>query len=305
MLIGIIGFSIFIAVQPNTYRFSQSKVIKAPLSLIYTKATNSDVFKSLLEEDLELSVESVEVLDTKKNDTIKQLVNLSAPYKISPYTNWTFEKNNAQTKVTITMEGQQDFTTKFLAFFKGTIASKIEPSLEYILEKTDSALQTEMNRYSITIKGITEHGGGFYLYNTASSKLSNFEDKKNSMLSQVGGYALANNISIAGKLFVIYHNIDDDNDTVMFSCAIPTNSKITASDDDILTGKLEPFKAVKTVLNGDTKNIEEAWNKTMKYLAENNLETTEDATRLEIYVVEQSLKPNPADWITELFIAIK
>jgi effector-binding domain-containing protein len=59
------------------------------------------------------------------------------------------------------------------------------------------------------------------------------------------------------------------------------------------------------VLNGDYENLKEAWDKTMAYVTENNLELIENGPMIEIYLTEPSTTVNPADWITEIFIAIK
>jgi effector-binding domain-containing protein len=135
--------------------------------------------------------------------------------------------------------------------------------------------------------------------------MSDFKEKMQEMLPKVGAYALTNNITMAGKPFVIYHKWDPENNAVMFSCCIPTTSKIMATDADIITGQLEPFKAVKTVLKGNYENLQEAWDKTMTYIPEHNLELTETGPMLEVYLTDPMTTPNPADWVTEIFIAIK
>ena len=121
----------------------------------------------------------------------------------------------------------------------------------------DEVITEDMKRYSIKVEGLTEHSGGFYLYNTTSCKMTDFKQKMQEMLPKVGGYAISNNIRMAGAPFVIYHKWDEANDAVMFSCAIPTSSKITTTESEILTGQLQPFKTVKTILYGDYENLKE------------------------------------------------
>ena len=70
-------------------------------------------------------------------------------------------------------------------------------------------------------------------------------------MPKIGAYAMTNNITMAGKPFVIYHKWDTENNTVMFSCCIPTSSRVITTESDVLTGQLDPFKAVKTVLKGN------------------------------------------------------
>ena len=111
---------------------------------------------------------------------------------------------------------------------------------------------------------------------------------------------------MAGAPYVNYHKWDEENNAVMFSCGVPTVEKvITDSGSDILTGQLQPFKAVKTTLKGDYKNSKEAWEITMAYIIENNLEQVESGPALESYLTLPENTPNPADYITEIYIAVK
>jgi len=125
------------------------------------------------------------------------------------------------------------------------------------------------------------------------------------MLPKVGAYAITHNITMAGPPFVLYHKWDEENDAVIFSCAVPTNSKIVSDDPDILTGKLESFRTVKTVLKGNYSNLKEAWETTMTYIADNNLEMVDCGSMLETYITDPMYELNPSKWITEIYIEIK
>jgi len=135
--------------------------------------------------------------------------------------------------------------------------------------------------------------------------MEDFKTKMQEMMPKIGAYAIANNVTMAGKPYVIYHKWDIENNTVMFSCCIPTTSKITTSDPEILTGQIEPFKAVKTTLKGNYENLQEAWNKAMAYIAQNNLVQPENGMAIESYVVSEHSTPNPANWVTEIYLEIE
>ena len=220
---------------------------------------------------------------------------------------WTFSPNeDGSTTVNRNISGKNlPFGFKSYTTLMGGMEKLIGPNFERDLELLDDDIKKDMKRYSITIDGITEHSGGFYLYNTTSAKMSNFEEKMQEMLPKVGGYAISNNIRMAGAPFIIYHKWDEANDAVMFSCAVPTISKITTNTSEVLTGQLESFKAIKTILNGDYKNLKEAWEKSMTYIDDNNLQIIENGPMLEVYLTDPTSQPNPADWITEIYIAIK
>jgi effector-binding domain-containing protein len=43
----------------------------------------------------------------------------------------------------------------------------------------------------------------------------------------------------------------------------------------------------------------------MKYIADNNLEMIEGGYMLETYLTDPMSKPNPAEWVTEIYVAVK
>jgi effector-binding domain-containing protein len=328
ILMLIIGLAIYIAVQPNSFEVERTRTIKAPAAVIYENIidlknweawsswaeSNPDMTFTLSEQTKgiggsyswkdEDGVGVMTTIDAKPFTSISQEMQF-AEYPKSDV-NWTLKSNDdSTTEVTWSISGKDlPFGFKAFALFTGGMEEQIGPNYERSLEKLDSIVVADMKKYSITIEGITQHSGGFYLYNTTSTKFSDFQEQMQSMMAEVGAYAITNNITMAGKPFVIYHKWDTDNDTVMFSCGIPTSSKIITSEANILTGQLEPFKTVKTVLKGDYKYLTEAWDKTMTYVTTNNLEQVETGPMLESYVTDPNNYPNPADWITEIYIAI-
>ena len=152
---------------------------------------------------------------------------------------------------------------------------------------------------------ITEHSGGFYLYNTVSCKIPDMDKHIPQMMPKLGDYAMKNNIKIAGAPFTYYHKWDEANNTVMFSCCVPTTTKINSDNPEILTGQLKPFKALKTTLKGNYDNLKEAWETAMQHVEKNGLITDEQGPMLEAYANDPMQHPNPADWLTEIYIALK
>ena len=110
---------------------------------------------------------------------------------------------------------------------------------------------------------------------------------------------------MAGAPFVNYHKWDEANNAVIFSCCVPTTEKVISDEPDILTGQLKPFKAIKTTLKGDYENLKEAWDTAMKYIPENGFEIQEGGPTIETYLTDPMSTPNPADWITDIYIAVK
>ncbi|MEH6536380.1 MAG: SRPBCC family protein [Psychroserpens sp.] len=329
LLILFIGIAIYIAVQPNSFEVTRTKTINAPASVVYENVIdfkNWEAWSSWVEakpqtkitlpeqtrgingfyswED-EDGVGTMKTVDTKVNEIIVQEMQFAEFPKSD--VKWNLKPNGTnKTDVTWTISGKElPFGFKAFSAFMGGMEKQIGPHFERGLEKLDSVLVVDMKKYSVTIEDITEHSGGFYLYNTTSCKMEDFKTKMQEMMPKIGDYAITNNVTMAGKPFVIYHKWDTENNTVMFSCCIPTTSKIITTDPEVLTGQLEPFKAVKTILKGDYDNLQEAWNKTMAYITTNNLVQPETGMAIESYVTSEHSTPNPANWVTEIYLEVE
>ena len=329
LLIVIIGFCIYVAVQPNSFEVKRTRTIKAPATVLFTHVSdfkNWEAWSPWVEANPETVITlsdktegiggsyswkdddgfgTMTTVSTASNKYIDQEMQFEDYSKSD--VNWAFEPNkDGSTDVTWKISGKDlPFDFKFFTILMGGMEKQIGPYFERGLEKLDAVIQEEMKRYSITVDGVTQHSGGFYLYNTTSCKFSNFKEKMQEQFPKIGAYALTNNIIMAGKPFVIFHKWDEVNDAIIFSCAIPTNSRMTSTEPDILTGQLPSFKAVKTILRGDYENLKEAWEKTTAYIEKNNLSSIESGPKLEVYLTDPQEKPNPADWITEIFIAVE
>jgi effector-binding domain-containing protein len=331
LLIAIIGFSIYIAVQPNEFSVTRVRTIKAPASVIYNNVIdfkNWEAWSSWVEANPETKITlpentsgvegsytwededgigTMKTLETTVNTSINQQMQFDdfPPSDIA----WNFKPNeDGTTEVTWNIFGK-DLPFGFKAFttLMGGMEKQIGPHFERGLEKLDSIVVESMKVYAINVKGVTQHSGGFYLYNTTSCKISDLANKMQEMLPKVGNYASANNVSMAGAPFVYYHKWDEANDAVMFSSCVPTtNQVITDTDSGILTGQLQPFKAVATTLTGNYDNLKEAWDSTFKFIQNNNLEFTENNDpMLEVYLTDPMDSPNPANWVTEIYVAVK
>ena len=329
ILILIIGLSIYIAVQPNSFEVTRTKTMQAPAAVVYDEVIdfkNWETWSSWAESDPDMvitlsdqtkglngsyswedkdGIGTMKTTDATPNSSIQQEMQFADFPKSD--VSWNLKPNDdGSTDVTWTISGKElPFGFKAFAFLSGGMEKQIGPHYERSLEKLDSIIAADMKIFDVKVDGVTTHSGGFYLYNTTSCKMDDFKTKMQEMLPKVGAYAIANNISMAGKPFVSYHKWDVPNNAVMFSCCVPITSQITTTESDILTGQLPPFKAVKTTLKGNYENLKAAWDATMAYIPENNFEFAEAGPMLEVYLTDPTSTPNPKNWVTEIYIAIK
>ncbi|PKG51500.1 SRPBCC family protein [Olleya sp. 1-3] len=328
LLIAIIAIAIYVAVQPNDYTVTRSKTIQAPASLIYNEVIdfkNWEDWNAWIEEKPEMTITYPEqtkgidgayswtdngetgtmtTTDNNPNKSITQVMQFG-DYPSSNVI-WNFKPNpDGSTAVKWTISGKDlPFGFKAYSAFSGGMDKQIGPYYERSLDLLDRKVTESMKQHSITINGVTEHGGGFYVYTTTSSKMETFKGKMEQMFPKLKQYFKDNNITPSGAPFVIYHKWDLENNAVMFSCAMPTADRIITSQDDILTGQLEPFSALKTTLKGNYSHLEKAWNTAMSYQTDNNLVADKTGVTLEVYVTDPTNTPNPSDWITEIYLPI-
>lgn len=330
LLIAIIGTSIYISVQPNTYEVTRTRTINAPTEVIYNTVIDfknwadwsawveknpdmkiilskqtSGVGGSYSWEDKD-GIGTMKTTETIPNALIIQKMQF-ADFPASEV-KWTFKVNkNGTTDVIWTITGKDlPFGFKAYTIFSGGMDKQIGPYFERSLEKLEYSILEAMKTYSITVNGVTNHSGGYYIYNTTSCKISELENKIQEMQSELLNYTTKNNITMAGVPFVNYHTWDDEHNAVIFSCGIPTIEQvITAEGDPIITGKFESFKAIKTTLKGNYSHLSNAWTTTKNYIPKNGFEISESGPMLETYINSSKNTPNPANLITEIYIAIK
>ncbi|WP_298497154.1 GyrI-like domain-containing protein [uncultured Algibacter sp.] len=329
ILIAIIGLAIYIAVQPNEFEVSRTRAIKAPASVIYNNVIdfkNWEAWSSWVEADPDMKItlpeqtsgiggsytwQDKDGVGTMKN--IETVTNKSITQQMqfadfpSSDVSWDFTPNeDGITNVTWTISGKDlPFGFKAFATFMGGMEKQIAPHYERSLEKLDSIVQESMKVYTININGETEYGGGFYMYKTTSATSANISQIIGKQFGEIMTYMAKNNIISNGMPFTIYNEMNAENESVIMSNAIPVRDRINVNNaSEILCGYTPKTKVIKTTLKGNYTNLSEAWEATMDYLTKNNLEQS-NLKPFEIYTNDPGKFPNPADWITEIYIPIK
>ena len=79
---------------------------------------------------------------------------------------------------------------------------------------------------------------------------------------------------------------------------------ITPEGSPVVCGFMEPVSAVKISLKGNYEHLPESYAKGRQYIADNALLIDPNGKMFEVYASNPQEVPNPADWLTEVYIPI-
>ena len=247
----------------------------------------------------------METVDVEKPNRINQVVYFKTPFgEMKSDILWIMDKVDEGTNVTWEMKGEMDFFYRFMT--KG-MEKQMGPMLERGLELLGKNIEDELKIYSIQTDGVIDYSGGFYLYNTTSSRIEEIGAKYPGMLSKIDAFIKENSIRTTGAPFTLYHKYDELNGTAMYSVCYPVSERInTPTDTDILSGFMESGKYYKTILKGSYMNSKEAWTKANAAVEDlSEYQNKENGEPFELYVNSPIETPSPADLITEFYIPVE
>jgi len=328
LLIVIIGSCTYIAVQPNSYDVKRTRTINAPAAVLFGNINdykNWEAWSPWVEKEPDLQFTypeqtsgvggsyswigkdgagNMKTLAVSPYDSISQEMQFDDFPSSNVY--WKFEKADNGTSVIWGMKSDSTpFMLKFYALISGGMDNMVGPDFERGLQKLDSVTVKSMQIYNVTVKGITEHGGGFYLYKTINATNSNMSQVMGQQFGSIGMFMAKNNIVMNGMPFTIYHEMDMSNGSVIMSNAMPVKEKVVITgDSDVLCGYMPKQKVLKTTLKGNYTHLGKAWEVAMQHITDNSLEQSEGKP-FEIYTNDSGDFPNPSDWVTEIYIPLK
>jgi effector-binding domain-containing protein len=245
----------------------------------------------------------MKTLKVQKAERLDQEMVFETPFgDMASEVYWILNKKERGTALTWGIKGELPFFSRFMA---SGMTEQLGPMQERGLELFDKNLQKKLAVYLIDSVGVVDYSGGFYLYVSTSSKISEISNKSKSMMDHIEDFVQKNKIRTTGSPFTLYHKFDQENGTTMFSVGYPIAERIISQDSDILTGYMERGTYFKTILTGAYTNSQEAWEKAM-FDAENLKEhrVVESGEPFEIYVNNTDNTPNPAQLVTEIYIPV-
>ncbi|OAD92138.1 AraC family transcriptional regulator [Aequorivita soesokkakensis] len=330
ILLIIIGSAIYFGTKEGTYDIQDSMVIQAPPEVVFNKVND---FKSWekwgpwkkedstmtftyaektagegasysWDGDMSGSMTTTKVIPNKE---IQQDLTLDTPGgERHPKVYWTFEEVEGGTKVTWGMKGEHTLIDKAYYSLSGMdFDAEMHKMYKSGLEGIATEVAEDMKQYSINVDGVTQYGGGYYMYTTSVAKLDELDEKMKPMMDVVMGFIAKNSLNMAGKPFTIYNEIDNANGTVIFSTGVPVKEQvITPEGSPVVCGFMEPVSAVKISLKGNYDHLPEAYTKGRQYIEKNGHQIDPNGKMFEVYMTDPETTPNPAAWLTEVYIPI-
>ncbi|MDI6051075.1 SRPBCC family protein [Flavobacterium sp. XS2P24] len=327
LLLSFVALSIFVATQKGDFTVERSQIINSPKSTVFNFVNdyrNWEDFSSWIVEDPEMQItypkktigpgasfswEGKEgngdmlTLFVKENDSISQKMNYDGT---SSSVFWSFKDTIGGTKVTWKTTGKMSFTMKVYTAFNGGINKIIGKTYEKSLANLDKTLDFEINTYAVKVNGLVKKLGTFYLRQTFTSEISKVIKNAQIVFPKMITFCEQNNIELNGKPFIIYHTYDPVKGLTKLSFCVPIKTQIlTSSGSDILTGKLEPFEAIKTTLTGDYSHTKKALDKAKTHINTNRIVLDPTFSHLENFTISKTEIKNPSKWVTEIYYPIK
>lgn len=332
LLIFIIGASIYIATKDGDFQIEQEQMLAAPQQVVFNEVNNLTTWErwepwSQQTNDMivnygektsgegasyswkseEMGEGEITITNVKPYTSIDQKIKFITPFGDSEsQVYWEFEKQGDSTLVTWGMKGKQSFMEKAaFAFQDESLSDMMLPMFKQGLDNLQESISKKMEIYSVNVQGITQHGGGYYMYITTASKISQVSDRMENMIDQVSTYMQENSIEQVGTPFVLYNQWNEEQNTAIYSAGYFTPSEVvTPAQSKVLNGYMPKQRALKTTLKGDYKNLKEAWDSSYAYLEKNSLEASNAAQPFEVYVTGPNDSANPADWVTHIYIPL-
>lgn len=332
ILIIFIAGSIYIATKQGDYHFEESQLIEAPVELVFNEVNNYENWNNWSpwssEDNIILSYTqntsgqdagfswksedlgdgSIKTIEAIPYSSINQQLELETSVThVIGNVYWKFEESKNGTLVTWGMKGDYNFKEKLAFTLQGEdLEDKFRKKMDATLGKLEANISDKMEAYSINVDGVTQHGGGFYMYATTATKINEVKERAANMIEQVKLYMKNNNISINGKAFVVYNQRNERSGTSIFSAAVPTpNLIVTPGGSPVLNGYLPPQRVVKTTLRGNYKNTPEAWEAAYQYINKNGMSIAPNGEPFEVFITNPMEVENPAQWVTEIYIPVE
>jgi len=326
ILVILVGAAIFIAVQPSQFQVSRSIVIKAPAATIFNylndfktgKEWNTWIMKdpkmvfyfsentigenaSYRWESKKSGNGSLKNIKVVKNTSISQQMTFGKSTSDVEFNFIPLENN--ETEVIWKIQGNLDFFFKAYSLIYGGMDKMIGKEYEESLKNIKTNINKKINAFSFEYQGITEHGGGFYLYlPIKSNSIEEFSAFWKEGFDNLKQFATRKNITIIGSPFTIFDSINENE--INGKVALPIGERVYPKSILPIKCNYQPKQTVlKAVHTGSYELLQNSWSQLNNYIISQNLKVKNFS--FEVYKVYFEITEDPTRWKTDLYIPIQ
>ena len=335
ILIVVIAGAVYFGAKDGKFDISASRSMQVPTAVLFEEVNNYQTWHEWgpwIDLDPEIQIQlkdslvgvgagyswesdhpdveegSIVTTNTILNQSIEQDISFAHMFGSSThqmYWSFTPDKSGLTTTVNWGIKGELSLLEKVMAAFSTNSKTPTKELYEAGLKKLEQTTKISLEQFTVSFDGISEYGGGYYMYVTAATTQAGLSAKMAPMMGKVATYMQTNKIAHSGMPFAIYNQVDAAAGTMIFSTAIPVKERIiTTAETEVLCGYMPPLTAVKTTLKGNYNNLDKAYERALQYIQEKGLIVSEEHPMFEIYVNDPGNVPNPSNWETAVYIPI-
>ena len=218
---------------------------------------------------------------------------------------WQLRDSAGGSKITLRNQGKMGFWPKVQATLQGGPAHVVRERQIETLTELGQAINRDINRYKIKIDGMVTKPGTHYLGFEITSTLENAPKNTRLLMARLTQFFGRNKIPMAGKPFVLYEYWDEKKGTAKFRvCGPVLGEAYVWEGSDMVSGKYESFRALRTTLTGDRSHLRKAWDATFAKMESAKLIPLDGPPYLEVYQSGKMQQKSPSLWVTEIYVPV-
>lgn len=328
VIVILVGVALaYIAFMDGNYRVERSREIKAPAALVYHTVNTYKTWgewspwlgmdpnavitydgpdqgvgsKYHWKGNEDVGEGQMETVFAAVNDSLAQKIYFMAPFESESDIYWSFKETEGGVEVLWGMAGELPWPWKFMA---DGMDENIGRDYEKGLALLDSVVNVYMNKTSVEIGEVMEQPAHNCLAIAAECSFDEMSAMIETNMPKLGMYVHNQKIEMQGMPMNIIKKWDEENKRTEFMVAIPTPKDAPVADD-IINIQTDPGNFLKVTFKGQYEKSDEAWNAAMAHMEEKEMIWDEERSPYSIYANDPGDFPNPADWITEIYIPVK
>ncbi len=247
-----------------------------------------------------VGVGEIEHLSLESYASIGQEIRFVKPFKSKSEVYWYFEESDGACTVTWGMRGKMPFLFRFMA-------KQMEPWIGMDYERGLKMLRDLIEKgkidSEITIDGVTKLDGFDFVAIKKTCPMYEVGTSMKEAFAKVNALCEKEGIEVQSA-FSVYHKFDFTDPECSYSSGVPL-TKTSSVDGEFYQSDYPTVKAVKVTFKGDYEHLGNGWAAAYSYARHKRLKINKKIDAIEIYLNDPTKEPDPANWLTAIYIPIK